>query len=199
VHQPTTDVAEAPTSAGTIPVSLKINGQTKNLQIEPRVTLLDALREHLGLFGTKKGCDHGQCGACTVHVNGRRVNSCLTFAIMHQGMATSTWPAGRHNAEVRVSLLVDGTVRASCATQDIGTGTYTLFAQIISDRTGIPLDKIRVLLGDTAMPPGPTSGGSSASATVIPAIAKATDQAVQSLLRVAALTSGLSKRPIPNH
>src|ERR1700692_928327 len=79
VHQPTTDVAEAPsTSAGTVPVALKINGQTKNLQIEPRVTLLDALRENLGLFGTKKGCDHGQCGACTVHVNGRRVNSCLT-------------------------------------------------------------------------------------------------------------------------
>jgi xanthine dehydrogenase YagR molybdenum-binding subunit len=110
--------------------------------------------------------------------------------ILGLGMATCTWPAGRHNAEVRVSLLADGTVRASCATQDIGTGTYTLFAQIISDRTGIPLDKIRVLLGDTAMPPGPTSGGSSASATVIPAIAKATDQAVQSLLRVAALTSG---------
>jgi xanthine dehydrogenase YagT iron-sulfur-binding subunit len=90
VHQPTVDVAEAPTSAGTVPVSLKINGQTKNLQIEPRVTLLDALREHLGLFGTKKGCDHGQCGACTVHVNGRRVNSCLTFAIMHQGDEITT-------------------------------------------------------------------------------------------------------------
>src|SRR4029077_12547549 len=85
VHQPTTAVAEAPTPAGTVQVALKINGQTRNLQIEPRVTLLDALRGHLGLFGTKKGCDHGQCGACTVHVNGRRVNSCLTFAIMHQG------------------------------------------------------------------------------------------------------------------
>jgi len=106
------------------------------------------------------------------------------------GMATCTWPATRHNAEVRVSLLADGTVRASCATQDIGTGTYTLFAQIISDRTGVPLDKIHVQLGDTAFPPGPTSGGSAATATVIPAIAKATDQAVQSLLRVAALTSG---------
>ncbi len=73
VQQPTTEVAEAATSAGTVSVALKINGQTKNLQIEPRVTLLDALREHLGLFGTKKGCDHGQCGACTVHVNGRRI------------------------------------------------------------------------------------------------------------------------------
>jgi xanthine dehydrogenase YagT iron-sulfur-binding subunit len=100
VHQPTTDVAEAATSAGTVPVSLKINGQTKNLQIEPRVTLLDALREHLGLFGTKKGCDHGQCGACTVHVNGRRVNSCLTFAIMHQGDEITTIEGLAKNGEL---------------------------------------------------------------------------------------------------
>ena len=101
VHQPATDVAEAPaTSAGTVPVSLKINGQTKNLQIEPRVTLLDALRENLGLFGTKKGCDHGQCGACTVHVNGRRVNSCLTFAIMHQGDEITTVEGLAKNGEL---------------------------------------------------------------------------------------------------
>jgi xanthine dehydrogenase YagR molybdenum-binding subunit len=110
--------------------------------------------------------------------------------ILGMGMATCTWPATRHNAEVRVTLLADGTVRASCATQDIGTGTYTLFAQIISDRTGVPLEKIRVQLGDTALPPGPTSGGSAATSTVIPAIAKATDQAVQSLLKVAAGTAG---------
>jgi xanthine dehydrogenase YagT iron-sulfur-binding subunit len=100
VHQPATDVAAAPTSAGTVPVSLKINGQTKNLQIEPRVTLLDALREHLGLFGTKKGCDHGQCGACTVHVNGRRVNSCLTLAIMHQGDDITTVEGLAKNGEL---------------------------------------------------------------------------------------------------
>ncbi len=110
--------------------------------------------------------------------------------ILGWGMATCTWPATRHNAEVRVSFLADGTVRAVCATQDIGTGTYTVFAEIISDRTGVPLDKIRVLLGDTALPPGPTSGGSAATATVIPAIAKATDQAVHAVLQVAALTAG---------
>ena len=70
---------------GAVPMVLKVNGQEHRVRLEPRVTLLDALREHLHLFGTKKGCDHGQCGACTVHVNGRRVNACLTFAIMHQG------------------------------------------------------------------------------------------------------------------
>jgi xanthine dehydrogenase YagT iron-sulfur-binding subunit len=71
-------------------VTLKINGQEHQLKLEPRVTLLDALRNHLQIFGTKKGCDHGQCGACTVHVNGRRVNSCLTFAIMHEGDEITT-------------------------------------------------------------------------------------------------------------
>jgi xanthine dehydrogenase YagT iron-sulfur-binding subunit len=62
-----------------------VNGRQLSLDIEPRVTLLDALREHAGLTGTKKGCDHGQCGACTVHVDGRRTLSCLTFAVMEEG------------------------------------------------------------------------------------------------------------------
>jgi xanthine dehydrogenase YagT iron-sulfur-binding subunit len=75
---------------GTVSVTLKINGQDRTLDIEPRVTLLDALREKLGLTGSKKGCDQGQCGACTVHVEGRRVLSCLTLAIMHQGASITT-------------------------------------------------------------------------------------------------------------
>jgi xanthine dehydrogenase YagT iron-sulfur-binding subunit len=82
--------ASANLDTGTIPVTLQINGQQHALQLEPRVTLLDALREHIGLFGTKKGCDRGQCGACTVLVDGRRINSCLTLAVMQQGAAIVT-------------------------------------------------------------------------------------------------------------
>lgn len=69
---------------GTVPVTLRVNERQYSVQIDPRTTLLDTLRETLHLTGTKKGCDHGQCGACTVHINGRRVNSCLTFAAMQQ-------------------------------------------------------------------------------------------------------------------
>lgn len=75
---------------GTVDVALNINGIDTTLTIEPRVTLLDALRERLHLTGTKKGCDHGQCGACTVHIDGWRMNSCLTLAIMHQGQRITT-------------------------------------------------------------------------------------------------------------
>jgi xanthine dehydrogenase YagT iron-sulfur-binding subunit len=70
--------------------TLTINGAAKQLQIDPRVTLLDLLRDHLGMTGTKKGCDHGQCGACTVLVNGKRINSCLTLAVMHDGDGITT-------------------------------------------------------------------------------------------------------------
>ena len=71
-------------------VTLIVNGASHALTLDPRVTLLDALREHLALTGTKKGCDHGQCGACTVIVEGRRINSCLTLAVMHDGEAVTT-------------------------------------------------------------------------------------------------------------
>jgi xanthine dehydrogenase YagT iron-sulfur-binding subunit len=75
---------------GAIAVGLKVNGELYQLELDPRTTLLDSLRETIGLTGTKKGCDHGQCGACTVHVNGRRVNSCLTLAAMHEGDEITT-------------------------------------------------------------------------------------------------------------
>ena len=83
--------ADGPECApGSIPVTLKVNGEVHKLQLDPRTTLLDCLRENLDLPGTKKGCDHGQCGACTVHVNGRRVNACLSLAAMHPGDEITT-------------------------------------------------------------------------------------------------------------
>jgi xanthine dehydrogenase YagT iron-sulfur-binding subunit len=79
--------AVAANSAGssTSKVSFTVNGEEKSLTLDTRTSLLDALREHLHLTGTKKGCDHGQCGACTVIIDGRRINSCLTLAVMHEG------------------------------------------------------------------------------------------------------------------
>ncbi|WP_094183765.1 (2Fe-2S)-binding protein [Bradyrhizobium canariense] len=71
-------------------VALKVNGQSRQLMLSPWTTLLDALRDHLDLTGTKKGCDHGQCGACTVLVDGRRINSCLTIAVMKDGANVTT-------------------------------------------------------------------------------------------------------------
>lgn len=88
-HLPLVNAAETPSAPAAPgfpprPVKLDINGKPYALMLEPRVTLLDALREYAGLTGSKKGCDRGQCGACTVLVNGRRINSCLTLAIMHE-------------------------------------------------------------------------------------------------------------------
>jgi len=83
-------VTEEVHAEGTVALTLKVNGQSHALQLDPRTTLLDCLRENLALSGTKKGCDHGQCGACTVHVNGRRVNSCLSFAVMHRNDEITT-------------------------------------------------------------------------------------------------------------
>ncbi|MGV1800902.1 aldehyde dehydrogenase iron-sulfur subunit PaoA [Agrobacterium vitis] len=74
----------------TTPVTLNVNGARREIEVDNRTTLLDALREHLDLTGTKKGCDHGQCGACTVMVDGRRINACLTLAVMHEGDEITT-------------------------------------------------------------------------------------------------------------
>ncbi len=89
--------AKAQTQRSTMPadppamaVTLKVNGKPRTLSLDPRTTLLDTLREHLHLTGTKKGCDHGQCGACTVLVNGERINSCLSLALQHDGDSITT-------------------------------------------------------------------------------------------------------------
>jgi xanthine dehydrogenase YagT iron-sulfur-binding subunit len=83
-------LGQATPAPAIIPVALNVNGVRKQLKIAPWTTLLDALRDHLDLTGTKKGCDHGQCGACTVLVDGRRVNSCLTLAVMKDGAEITT-------------------------------------------------------------------------------------------------------------
>jgi xanthine dehydrogenase YagT iron-sulfur-binding subunit len=88
--EPSSAEAAPAKNAPARPVRLIVNGRPHDLSIEPRVTLLDALRDYVGLAGTKKGCDRGQCGACTVLVDGRRVNSCLTLAIMHEGAKITT-------------------------------------------------------------------------------------------------------------
>ncbi|KQM94456.1 hypothetical protein ASE70_11765 [Sphingomonas sp. Leaf22] len=81
----TAQSAPKPASPPTMPVRFRVNGKPQQMTLDTRTTLLDALREHLHLTGTKKGCDHGQCGACTVLVGGKRINSCLTLAVMHEG------------------------------------------------------------------------------------------------------------------
>jgi len=106
------------------------------------------------------------------------------------GMAGAAWIAGTFAAEANFELRDDGTVCVACATQDIGTGTYTILAQLASQKTGVPLNKIEVELGDSALPDGPISGGSLATSSVIPAVFKAADQAVASLMISAVTTPG---------
>jgi xanthine dehydrogenase YagR molybdenum-binding subunit len=110
--------------------------------------------------------------------------------ILGWGMAAASWGAWRGGCEANVTLKSDGTAYTSCGTQDIGTGTYTVFAQVVSDRTGVPVSKIEVVLGDSSLLPGPTSGGSTATATVVPAIVAAADDAIKSLIAIAVKTSG---------
>jgi xanthine dehydrogenase YagT iron-sulfur-binding subunit len=81
---------EASPPVATMQVAFEVNGTPRELELDPRTTLLDCLREHLHLTGTKKGCDHGQCGACTVLIGGVRINSCLSLAVMHEGDAITT-------------------------------------------------------------------------------------------------------------
>src|SRR2546425_732380 len=106
------------------------------------------------------------------------------------GMAGCSWVAARFASEASVQLRDDGTVRVASATQDIGTGTYTILAQLASQKTGVPLDKVEVALGDTSLPEGPLSGGSMATGSVVPAVFAAADNAIAALLTVATTTPG---------
>jgi xanthine dehydrogenase YagR molybdenum-binding subunit len=106
------------------------------------------------------------------------------------GMAGCSWVAARFSSEASVQLRDDGTVRVASATQDIGTGMYTILAQLAAEKTGVPLDKVEVALGDTTLPEGPLSGGSMATESVVPAVFAAAESAISSLLAVAATTPG---------
>src|SRR5438034_5447584 len=106
------------------------------------------------------------------------------------GMAGCAWVAARFPAEANFQFRDDGTARVACGTQDIGTGTYTILAQIASLKTGVPLDKVEVALGDTSLPAGPISGGSMATESVVPAVFAAADNAIASLLTIATTTPG---------
>ena len=110
--------------------------------------------------------------------------------ILGWGMAGAAWIAARFPAEANVQLRDDGTARVACGTQDIGTGTYTILAQLGADKAGVPLEKVEVALGDTTLPEGPTSGGSMATGSVIPAVFAAADKAIEALLTVATTTPG---------
>ena len=106
------------------------------------------------------------------------------------GMAGCAWLAARFAAEARVDLRDDGTARVACGTQDIGTGTYTILAQLTSQKTGVPLEKVDVALGDTSLPAGPLSGGSMVTGSVVPAVFQAADNAITVLLSMATTTPG---------
>jgi xanthine dehydrogenase YagR molybdenum-binding subunit len=106
------------------------------------------------------------------------------------GMGACAWIAARFPAEASVQLRDDGTARVACGTQDIGTGTYTILAQLTSEKTGVPVEKVEVVLGDTTLPAGPISGGSMVTGTVVPAVFAAADGAVAQLRSVASTTSG---------
>lgn len=106
------------------------------------------------------------------------------------GMAGCSWIAARFDAAASMQLRDDGSCRVASATQDIGTGTYTILAQLASARTGVPLDKVEVALGDTSLPPGPLSGGSMATPSVVNAVLAAADQAIGSLKTIAVSTPG---------
>jgi xanthine dehydrogenase YagR molybdenum-binding subunit len=110
--------------------------------------------------------------------------------ILGWGMAGCAWIAARFAAAANVELRDDGTALVACATQDIGTGTYTNLAQLASHKTGVPLEKIEVALGDTSLPEGPLSGGSMATPSIVPAVFHAADNAIASLLNIATTTPG---------
>ncbi|MBD9368439.1 aldehyde dehydrogenase iron-sulfur subunit PaoA [Xanthomonas sp. XNM01] len=156
-------VAQADASAATAAapvmaeVSLEVNGTPRTLNVDTRTTLLDALREHLHLTGTKKGCDHGQCGACTVIVDGRRINACLTLAVMHDGDRITTieglgTPEALHPMQAafvkhdgyQCGYCTPGQICSAVAVLDeIGQGIPSLASESLTARVRVSPDEIR--------------------------------------------------------
>ncbi|MES1933025.1 twin-arginine translocation pathway signal [Salinisphaera shabanensis T35B1] len=133
---PTPTTADAP-AAGKQRVSLTINGQMKQIDVAPNVILLDAIRDELQLTGTKKGCDHGQCGACNVHINGTVVNSCLSLAVMHDGDEITTVEGLSKDGELhpiqQAFLDEDAYQCGYCTAGQMMTATYVLGSSHIGD------------------------------------------------------------------
>jgi xanthine dehydrogenase YagT iron-sulfur-binding subunit len=128
------------------PVRLNINGRDYSLSLEPRVTLLDALREHIGLPGTKKGCDRGQCGACTVLVDGRRINSCLTLAVMHEGERITTIEGlarGEALSPLQQAFLEHDAFQCGYCTPGQICSATALLEEVRADGAGLTDDEIR--------------------------------------------------------
>ena len=138
-------VQAPPSIPGAVPVELNVNGKQYRLTLDPRTTVLDALRENLNLFGTKKGCDHGQCGACTVHINGRRVNSCLTFAVMHQADQITTIEGLARNGQLHpvqaAFVEFDGFQCGYCTPGQIMSG-----AALLKEPVGADDDSVREMM-----------------------------------------------------
>ncbi len=122
--------ATAPIGSNAVPVRFTLNGKDTQLQLDPRTTLLDCVRETLSLTGTKKGCDHGQCGACTVHINGKRVNACLSLAVAHDGDTITTIEGlgepGRLHPMQQAFIDHDGYQCGYCTSGQIMSGTALL-------------------------------------------------------------------------
>jgi xanthine dehydrogenase YagT iron-sulfur-binding subunit len=136
-----------PTVSSSVQVKVKVNGAEHSLSLDPRVTLLDMLREQLQLSGTKKGCDHGQCGACTVLVNGMRVNSCLSFAVMHDQDEITTIEglidADRLHPVQAAFLEHDAFQCGYCTPGQIMSAAGLLSEQVLTDANGDLDDEIR--------------------------------------------------------
>ena len=165
------------------PVQLRLTNDTLTDQSNGKPFSSRHLRECL-----TQGAERFGWSKYNPRIGSMKVDGKKDGLILGWGVGAASWGAGRAAVDTRVSMNDDGTVRVACGTQDIGTGTYTIFAQVVHARTGVPMDRIAVVLGDTKLPPGPMSGGSITTGSVLPSIDDASKAAAGQLLKIA--TSG---------